>query len=66
MDFGDVTWDEVEYSYAMYLLQKHHWNVTWAARDAGVNRSTFASRMKRLGISKPVYHQGIHLTAVGE
>jgi len=66
MNFGDVTWDEVEHSYAMYLLQKHHWNVTWAARDAGVNRSTFASRMKRLGISKPVYHQGIHLTAVGE
>jgi len=66
MDFGNVTWDEVEQRYALYLLQKHHWNVTWAARDAGVNRSTFASRMKRLGIHKPVYQQGMHLSAVGE
>ena len=66
VDFGNVTWEEVEYRYAMYLLQKNHWNVSWAARDAGLNRSTFASRMKRLGINKPVYQQGVHLTAVGE
>jgi transcriptional regulator with GAF, ATPase, and Fis domain len=66
MDFDNVSWDEVEKKYALYLLQKHHWNVTWAARDAGLNRSTFASRMKRLGIRKPVCHQGMHLSAVGE
>jgi len=66
MDFGNVTWEEIEQRYALYLLQKHHWNVTWAARDAGINRSTFASRMKRLGIHKPIYQQGMHLSAVGE
>jgi transcriptional regulator with GAF, ATPase, and Fis domain len=50
--FKNQTWEEIERSYALYLLQKYHWNVTWAARDAGLNRSTFASRMKRLGIKK--------------
>lgn len=54
IDFNDYSWEELERAYASHLLQKHHWNVTWAARDAGVNRSTFASRMKRLGIEKPL------------
>jgi len=51
--FENQTWEEMERSYALYLLRKYHWNVTWAAKDAGLNRSTFASRMKRLGIQKP-------------
>jgi transcriptional regulator with GAF, ATPase, and Fis domain len=53
VQFGNQSWDEIERSYALHLLRKYHWNVTWAARDAGLNRSTFASRMKRLGIKKP-------------
>ncbi len=54
LTFDNYSWEGLERAYAIYLLQKHHWNVTWAARDAGVNRSTFASRMKRLGIEKPI------------
>ena len=50
--FENQSWEEIERSYALYLLRKYHWNVTWAAKDAGLNRSTFASRMKRLGIKK--------------
>jgi DNA-binding NtrC family response regulator len=50
MDFGEMTWGEVEEQYVMYLLRKNSDNVTWAAEDAGVNRSTFVSRMKRLEI----------------
>ena len=30
----------------------NHWNITQAARLAKVNRSTFVSRMRRLGIAK--------------
>lgn len=52
IDFGNCTWLEVEKSYALYLLEKNSWNVTWAARDSGLNRSTFASRLRRLGIRK--------------
>ncbi|MCP4117940.1 MAG: sigma-54-dependent Fis family transcriptional regulator [Desulfobacteraceae bacterium] len=52
IDFGNCTWLEVEKNYALYLLEKNSWNVTWAARDSGLNRSTFASRLRRLGIRK--------------
>ncbi|MDY0221171.1 MAG: sigma-54-dependent Fis family transcriptional regulator [Desulfobacterium sp.] len=52
MDFGDSTWLEVERSYALYLLERNSWNITWAARGSGLNRSTFASRLGRLGIRK--------------
>ncbi len=52
IDFGNCTWLEVEKNYALYLLGKNSWNVTWAARDSGLNRSTFASRLRRLGIRK--------------
>ncbi len=48
--FGGKTWDEVEMVYARYLLAKNNENMTWAAEDAGVNRSTFVSRLKRLGV----------------
>ncbi len=30
--FDDATWEEVERKYALHLLQKLHWNVSWAAR----------------------------------
>jgi transcriptional regulator with GAF, ATPase, and Fis domain len=52
IDFGNCTWLEVEKKYALYLLGRNSWNVTWAARDSGLNRSTFASRLRRLGIRK--------------
>ena len=46
------TWDELEQQYVTHLLEKNRWNVTAAAAEAGVNRSTFNSRMRRLGIRK--------------
>jgi transcriptional regulator with GAF, ATPase, and Fis domain len=52
LNFGNRTWETVEKDYVHYLLKKYNWNVTWASRDSGVNRSTFASRMKRLGIRR--------------
>ncbi|NDV28372.1 sigma-54-dependent Fis family transcriptional regulator [Desulfovibrio sp. JC010] len=51
-DFSALTWKEMEYSYIMKLLEKYRWNISRAARAADVNRSTFDSRMKKLGISK--------------
>jgi transcriptional regulator with GAF, ATPase, and Fis domain len=51
MAFGDMTWESVERAYVAYLLDKTAGNITRAARDAGVNRSTFASRLRRLGIA---------------
>jgi len=50
--FEGLTWDEVEKTYVLYLLQKNKWHITRAAKEAGLNRSTFDSRMKRLGIRK--------------
>jgi transcriptional regulator with GAF, ATPase, and Fis domain len=51
-DLTGFTWDELERAYALALLEKYKWNVTKAARTAGVNRSTFDSRLRKLGISK--------------
>lgn len=50
--FGNCTWEEVERAYILYLLEKNRWNITRAAKATGVNRSTFDSRMKKLGIKK--------------
>lgn len=50
--FGDMTWRQVEHKYCMYLLEKYKWNITRAAKAAGLNRSTFDSRIKKMGISK--------------
>jgi len=47
-----MTWEEMEHAYIMSLLEEKKWNIASAARIAGVKRSTFTSRMKRLGISK--------------
>ncbi len=50
--FAYYSWEELEREYVKCLLDKNNWVVSRAASDAGVNRSTFDSRMKRLGIKK--------------
>jgi len=50
--FAGHTWETLERTYLTQLLERRHWNISAAARDAGVNRSTFDSRLKRLGIRK--------------
>lgn len=50
--FADLTWEALDKAYVKYLLNKNNWVVTRAASDAGINRSTFDSRMKKLGIKK--------------
>jgi transcriptional regulator with GAF, ATPase, and Fis domain len=50
--FAGHTWETLERAYLTQLLARRHWNISAAARDAGVNRSTFDSRLKRLGIRK--------------
>ncbi len=50
--FQGRTWEEMEKAYVDYLLRKNKWNVSKAARDAGIKRSTFDSRMKKLGIAR--------------
>lgn len=46
------TWEGLEKVYVLHLLEKNKWHITRAAKEAGVNRSTFDSRMKKLGIRK--------------
>ncbi len=50
--FEGRTWEEVERAYVLHLLEKNRWHITRAAREAGVNRSTFDSRMRRLSIRR--------------
>ena len=50
--FSGYAWEELERDYVLYLLNKNRWNITRAADDAKMNRSTFNSRMKKLGIHK--------------
>jgi transcriptional regulator of acetoin/glycerol metabolism len=50
--FAGYSWEDLEKDYVLYLLNKNKWNITRAALDAKINRSTFDSRMKRLGINK--------------
>jgi transcriptional regulator with PAS, ATPase and Fis domain len=49
---SSMTWPELEKEYVISLLQKNNWNITWAARTSGINRSTFASRMRKLKIKR--------------
>jgi transcriptional regulator with GAF, ATPase, and Fis domain len=51
-DLTAYTWEELERAYALALLERFKWNVTKAAKAAGVNRSTFDSRLRKLGINK--------------
>ncbi len=46
------SWQEVDRAYVLYLLEKNQWNVTRAARQAGLKRSTFDSRLRKMGIRK--------------
>lgn len=48
--FDDMSWEDVERAYANYLLQKHDGVISHAARQAGLKRSTFDSRLKKLGL----------------
>jgi transcriptional regulator with GAF, ATPase, and Fis domain len=50
--FQDKTWSDMEREYILHLLEKNRWVVSRAAEDAGLKRSTFDSRMKKLGIRK--------------
>ena len=50
--FAGYSWEGIERDYVLYLLNKNRWNITRAAKDAKINRSTFDSRLKRLGINK--------------
>lgn len=51
-DVEEMTWEEVEREYARHILERARWNVTKASQLAGVNRSTFASRIRKLGLSR--------------
>jgi transcriptional regulator with GAF, ATPase, and Fis domain len=50
--FAGYTWEGLERAYVLYLLERNKWHITRAAQEAGVNRSTFDSRMRKLGIHK--------------
>lgn len=52
LPLATYTWEGLERAYVMALLEHNKWNISRAARQAQVNRSTFDSRMKRLGITK--------------
>jgi transcriptional regulator with GAF, ATPase, and Fis domain len=52
INFGGRTWQQVETEFILHLMETHQWNITRAAKAAAVNRSTFVSRMRRLGIQK--------------
>ncbi|MCP4576275.1 MAG: hydrogenase, partial [Deltaproteobacteria bacterium] len=54
--FVGHTFKSLEKAYILFLLEKNRWNITRAAADADLNRSTFDSRMKRLGIRKNSPH----------
>lgn len=48
----DHTWESLEKAYITDLLESVKWNISKAAKLAGVNRSTFDSRLRKLGLSK--------------
>lgn len=50
--FGGRSWEEVERGYVRYLMKANNGNITQAAKVAKVNRSTFVSRMRRLGVTR--------------
>jgi transcriptional regulator of acetoin/glycerol metabolism len=50
--FDGYSWEQLEREYVIHLLEKNKWHITRAAKEAGVNRSTFDSRMKKLNIRK--------------
>jgi transcriptional regulator with GAF, ATPase, and Fis domain len=52
LDLTSMSWPGLEKAYVKALLKKHNWNITWAARASGINRSTFASRMRKLKLNR--------------
>ena len=46
------SWEGLEREYIQSLLDQTKWNIAAASRKAGVKRSTFDARMRRLGIRK--------------
>jgi transcriptional regulator with GAF, ATPase, and Fis domain len=52
VDLTGLGWPDLEKTYVNALLKKHNWNITWAAKASGINRSTFASRMRKLHIRR--------------
>ncbi|MEN8211650.1 MAG: sigma 54-interacting transcriptional regulator [Thermodesulfobacteriota bacterium] len=56
-NLSNMTWPQLEKEYVQSLLEKNSWNITWAAKASGINRSTFASRMRKLGIRR--YQQAV-------
>jgi len=51
-NLSSMTWPRLEKEYVVSLLKKNNWNITWAAKASGINRSTFASRMRKLDIRR--------------
>ncbi|WP_321492200.1 sigma-54-dependent Fis family transcriptional regulator [uncultured Desulfobacter sp.] len=51
-DISAMTWPDLEKAYVETLMEKFNWNVTWAAKASGINRSTFVSRMRKLDIHR--------------
>ena len=49
---SNMTWPQLEKEYVTSLLKKKNWNITRAAKASGINRSTFASRMRKLNIKR--------------
>jgi transcriptional regulator of acetoin/glycerol metabolism len=49
---AEYSWEGLEREYILSLLDRVKWNIAAAARRAGIKRSTFTARMKRLGIRK--------------
>ncbi|PIE61505.1 MAG: hydrogenase [Desulfobacterales bacterium] len=52
---SSMTWPDLERAYVTSLLKKYNWNVTWAAKASGINRSTFASRMRKLEVRRDAF-----------
>lgn len=52
VDLSEMSWPGLEKAYVKALMKKYNWNITWAARASGINRSTFASRMRKLDIRR--------------
>ena len=51
-DQGDRSMETMERGHILSLLEATKWNVTAAASLAGIKRTTFSSRMKKLGINR--------------
>ena len=46
------TWEDMEKTYVHLLLEQNKWTISKAAQKAGLKRSTFYARMRKLGIEK--------------